>query len=170
MLKRALNDDIWDVMMIGYNLLNPSAAKTILPFTREKKIGTLCMFAVRSALSNPEMLRLDIKKMIAAGQADAELVKIVKSVKEEHTLDFLLSEGGAASIMEAAYRFCRYTDGIDVTLTGTSSLGHLQENLRSIAKPSLPAPVLQKLEQMFGNVDCVSGQQDFPHQAVTITK
>lgn len=164
MLKLALHDDLWDVMMIGYNFLNPSAAKTILPAIRKKQIGTLCMFAVRSALSHPEMLKPDIRKMIAAGQADPSLVK------EEHTLDFLLQDGTAQSIPEAAYRFCRHTDGIDVTLTGTGSEAHLEENLRSIAKPPLPVPVLEKLEQMFGRVDCVSGQQDFPHLNTVISK
>ena len=156
MLRLSLSDDIWDVMMVGYNIINPSAAKSILPGTKEKNIGTLCMFAVRSALSNPDILRADVKKMIAAGQVDTT------AVKEEKTLDFLVGEGHADTVMEAAYRFCRYASGIDVTLIGTSSREHLNENLRSITKPPLPLPVLQRLEGMFGKVDCVSGQQDFP--------
>lgn len=164
MLKLALNDDLWDVMMVGYNLLNPSAAKTVLPMMQAKKVGALCMFAVRSALSDPQMLKLDIQKMIANGQVDTSLVK------EDHTLDFLLQDGTAKSIMEAAYRFCRHTNGIDVTLTGTSSAEHLKKNLRSISELPLPVPVLQKLAQMFGNVDCVSGQQDFPKLNTIITK
>lgn len=156
MLKTALRDDFWEVVMVGYNLLNPSAARTVLPLTQKKGIGTLCMFAVRSALSDPEMLKPDIRKMLSAGQADPSLVK------EEHTLDFLIREGGAESVMEAAYRFCRHTNGIDVTLTGTGSPEHLLQNLNSISLPPLPDRVLDQLARMFGNVDCVSGERDFP--------
>lgn len=155
-LKLALPDDIWDVVMLGYNILNPSAAKTILPATLEKNIGTLCMFAVRSSLSDTSKLALDVRKMIEAHQADENLVK------EENTLDFLIDNGYAGSITEAAYRFCRHTKGIDVTLTGTGSLEHLASNLTSLAMPPLPQDALEMLERMFGNVDCVSGQQNFP--------
>ncbi len=152
MAALALADDVWDVMMIGYNLLNPSAAQRVLPLTRQKRIGTLCMFAVRSALSNPEVLQRIVREMAAAGQIDPA------RAGEEHILDFLVNEGHAATIMEAAYRFCRHTEGINVTLTGTGSAKHLAENLRSIGKAPLPTPVLERLAQMFGRVDCISGQ------------
>ncbi len=157
-LKLALADDLWDVVMVGYNMLNPSAAKTVLPLTTAKKVGTLCMFAVRGSLSDPRQLKLDIQKMLAAGQVDERLVK------QDGTLDFLVDQGYAGSVIEAAYRFCRYTKGVDVTLIGTGTLGHLADNLRSVAKPPLPATVLARLETMFGRVDCVSGQQSPPQR------
>jgi aryl-alcohol dehydrogenase-like predicted oxidoreductase len=60
--------------------------------------------------------------------------------------------------MDAAYRFCRHTPGIDVVLTGTGSREHLLENLASIEKPPLPPHILEQIEALFGRVDCVSGQ------------
>ena len=90
--------------------------------------------------------------MLAAGQVDSELVK------ENKTIDFLIDNGYSKSIMEAAYRFCRYTKAINVTLMGTGTLRHLADNLNSISKPPLPKNIIQKLESMFGRVDCVSGQ------------
>lgn len=155
-LKLALADDLWDVTMVGYNIINPSAAKTILPLTKAKNVGTLCMFAVRNALSDPDMLKLDVKKMIENKQVDETVVKA------ENTLDFLIDNGYAGSVVEAAYRFCRHTDGIDVTLTGTSKTEHMADNLRHLSLPALPQAALDQLELMFGNVDCVSGQQEFP--------
>jgi aryl-alcohol dehydrogenase-like predicted oxidoreductase len=152
MFKTALPEDLFDVIMVGYNLLNPSAAKRVLPVTLEKKVGVLCMFAVRKALSDPAQLKTDIRRILERGQADPALVKA------EQTLDFLTQNGEAASIPEAAYRFCRHTPGIDVVLTGTGNAAHLKENLRSIQKPRLSAEILAKLEAMFGGVDCVSGQ------------
>jgi L-galactose dehydrogenase len=152
MLEAALPEDIFDVIMTGYNLLNPSAAKRVLPLTREKNVGVLCMFAVRSALSNPRQLKIDIGRILEQGQADPALVK------PEGALDFLARDGIASSIVEAAYRFCRHTPGVGVTLTGTGSAAHLKENLVSIQGPKLPGEILVRLQAMFGGVDCVSGQ------------
>jgi L-galactose dehydrogenase len=152
MFETALREDIFDVAMVGYNLLNPSAAKTVFPLTREKNVGVLCMFAVRSALSNPRQLTIDIGRILEHGQADPALLK------PEGALDFLVQSGAAGSIMEAAYRFCRHTPGVDVVLTGTSSAAHLRENLLSIQGPKLADEILARLHALFGGVDCVSGQ------------
>jgi len=152
MLGNALADNIFDVIMVGYNLLNPCAAKNVLPAAMEKKVGVLCMFAVRKALSNPAQLEIDIGRILERGQADPALVKT------KGALDFLADKGVADSIPEAAYRFCRHTPGIDVVLTGTGNAAHLAENLASIQGPPLPTATLEKLAAMFGKVDCVSGQ------------
>jgi aryl-alcohol dehydrogenase-like predicted oxidoreductase len=110
------------------------------------------MFAVRSALANPEQLKKDVMRILEQGQADPALVKT------EGALDFLMQNNVAGSIMEAAYRFCRHTPGIDVVLTGTGSADHLKDNLASIQGPKLPDEILERLQAMFGNVDCVNGQ------------
>jgi len=54
MLQKALKDDYWDVMMVGFNILNQSARERVFPVTMKKNIGTLIMFPVRLALSRPE--------------------------------------------------------------------------------------------------------------------
>jgi aryl-alcohol dehydrogenase-like predicted oxidoreductase len=152
MFKTALPEDLFDVIMVGYNLLNPSAAKTVLPLAIEKNIGVLCMFAVRSALSNPVQMEKTIIKILENGQADPALVKT------RQTLDFLFESNAAASVTDAAYRFCRHTKGIHVVLTGTSNTDHLKENLVSIQGKKLPDEILSKLDKMFGGVNCISGQ------------
>ncbi len=152
MFSKSLKDDIWEVLMVGYNMLNPSAAERVLPIAKEKGIGTLCMFAVRNALSNPEKLVDELRKMQQAGQLDKA------TAEQVGILDFLVEEGHAGTIMEAAYRFCRHTDGMDVILTGTGSAEHLMDNLQSIQLPPLPGEVLKKLNNLFGHIDCISGQ------------
>ncbi|MFP3043554.1 aldo/keto reductase [Treponema primitia] len=152
MVQVSLKEDLFDVIMVGYNLLNPSAVERVLPLSLEKNVGVLCMFAVRKALHDPEQLAKDVRKILETGQADPSLVK------PENTLDFLTQKGIAASIPDAAYRFCRHTKGIDIVLTGTGSADHLRQNLRSIQAPPLPAEALEQLRSMFGRVDCISGQ------------
>ena len=64
MFRDGLADDLFDVVMVGFNILNPSARQRVFPQTREKDVGTLIMFAVREALSRPD----ELKKVV--GRAD----------------------------------------------------------------------------------------------------
>jgi aryl-alcohol dehydrogenase-like predicted oxidoreductase len=153
MLSRALGagDAPWEVIMAGFNMLNPSARERVFPRTTEAGIGTLIMFAVRRALSRPEKLRellddLELRGLLARGALPAA-----------DPLGFLVGDGGARDLVEAAYRFCRHEPGADVVLSGTGSVEHLEANARAICAPRLPAELLERLEELFGRVDCVSG-------------
>lgn len=149
MLVRALDDDWVEVAMVGYNLLNPSAAERVFPLTMAKGVGTLDMFAVRRALSQPRRLRELIATLVAEGALGEEL-------DPEDPLGFLVHEGGATSVVDAAYRFVRHTDGMDVVLTGTGNIEHLEDNVASILRPPLPAADRARLAETFGSLDSVS--------------
>lgn len=150
MLKRAIKDDIWDVMMVGFNILNQSARDSIFPTTIKKNIGVLIMFAVRLALSKPERLNIILEELIERGEINP--IKIDK----KNPLQFLIHDNGAKSIMDAAYRFCLYEPGVHVVLTGTGNVDHLKENIESFYRPSLPDQDVKKLREIFKNVDSVS--------------
>jgi aryl-alcohol dehydrogenase-like predicted oxidoreductase len=150
MLTPAVQDDCWEVVMVGFNLLNQSARERILPFTQQKGMGTLCMFAVRRALSDPARLRALMQELIDSGE-------ITDSHLGENPLDFLLAPGVADSITEAAYRYCRWEPGIDMILSGTGNLDHLKQNAKWINGPALPASVTSRLHEIFSSVDSVSG-------------
>ncbi len=149
MLDLALKDDIWDVLMVGYNLLNFSASKSILPTAIKKNIGTLSMFAVRNALSNNDRLNELLGFLYKNGQLDRSMID------NKNPLGFLLDD--ADSIVEAAYRFCSNTAGIDVVLSGTSNPSHLSENVKNILSGPLPKDTLNKIYNLFNNVDSISG-------------
>ncbi|NQW01574.1 MAG: aldo/keto reductase [Rhodospirillales bacterium] len=151
MLAKALNDDIWDVMMVGFNLINPSARKSVFPLTRQKGVATLIMFAVRAALSKQAALTDLLHEL-----ADQQLIE-PELANAAAPLGFLTDAGAARSIMDAAYRFCRFEPGAEVILTGTGSIDHLRENIRSICDDALPDGVLRRLDDLFGHIDTVSG-------------
>ena len=151
MLRRSLNENLWDVVMVGFSLLNPSARKTVFPFTAEKRVGVLNMFAVRRALSQAERLKVIFSELLERG------VVRRNAVNPDNPLDFLLREGGAATLPEAAYRFCRHQAGVDVVLTGTGNPAHLKANIESIMKPPLPQSVLSKLAEIFADIDHLTG-------------
>ena len=150
MFQLALADDHFDVIMVGLSLLNPSACRTVLPETLAHDVGTLIMFAVRRALSRPDALAALIGTLIDDGTLDAGLDR-------DRALDFVAAHAQVASLVQAAYRFCRHAPGSHVVLTGTGSQAHLSENVASIVAPPLPSEVLEPLDSIFGGVDSVSG-------------
>jgi aryl-alcohol dehydrogenase-like predicted oxidoreductase len=151
MLQRALQDDVWDVMMVGFNMLNQSARHRVFPKAVEKNIGILIMFAVRLALSRTERLAQIIQELVEKKQVDPA------DIDRDDPLGFLVHEGGAVSLVDAAYRFCRYEPGTHVILSGTGNPDHLEENTESFSRPPLPQEDVLRLEHIFRRVDSVSG-------------
>ncbi|MGE5219057.1 MAG: aldo/keto reductase [Chloroflexota bacterium] len=150
-LQKGLHENLWDVVMVGFSLLNPSARKFVLPLAKEKNVGVLNMFAVRRTLSQPDRLRALVDELVAAGKIGKDALDTEKSLR------FLFDESDAVTLPEAAYRFCRHEPGIDVVLTGTGNPDHLKENIAAILRPALPQPVLRKLNALFGSLDYLTG-------------
>jgi aryl-alcohol dehydrogenase-like predicted oxidoreductase len=151
MLGVALPDDHFDVIMVGHNLLNPSARRTVFPLTRAHRVGTLIMFAVRRALTSSAAVREVIATLVEARSIPAERVDAADP------LGFVTAHPDVASLVQAAYRFCRYEPGADVILTGTGSVEHLEENVAAILARPLPEEVTARLAAIVGNVDSISG-------------
>jgi L-galactose dehydrogenase len=150
MLARALADDLWDVVMVGFNILNQSARHRVFPLAIERRVGTLVMFAVRRAFGQRDRLHEFLRQMAVRGDYPPSLVA--------HGLDFLLEESGASSLADAAYRFCRYEPGAHVVLSGTGSEAHLFDNIESLSKPPLWPGHRERLVDLFRYVDDVTGQ------------
>jgi aryl-alcohol dehydrogenase-like predicted oxidoreductase len=144
MLARATANPGWEVVMLAYSMMNQNARRVILPKTRERRVGTLMMFVVRNIFSKPDLLARTIAELAAKGEVPAALAESRKP------LDFLVHEGGATSIIDAAYRFVRHEPGVDVVLFGTGSREHLATNIASILKPPLPASDVARLYELFG--------------------
>ena len=144
-------DDCWDVVMLGFNILNQSARHLVLPLTQAKRVGTLCMFAVRRALSQPEAL-IDLMNQLV--QDD-----LVDPYDFDHSdpLGFLTENGVAQSLQEAAYRYCLHEQGMDVILSGTGNIEHLHQNAMALSSEPLPDEVNRRLAKIFAHVDCISG-------------
>ncbi len=149
--------ELVDVLMVGFNILNQSARRELLPLCLEHGIGVTCMFAVRNAFSNPAVLARIVRDLIAAGEVDTAEVDV------DRPLDFVLRQGDAATLTEAAYRFCRWEPGINVVLSGTGRMEHLEANAACLRRPALPSATAERLRRIFRRVDSVSGQ-DRPYR------
>jgi len=146
MLIRAVEEAPWEVIMLAYSLMNQGAREKIFPTTERRGLGTLLMFVVRNIFSNAAYRQSIAARLVEQGKLDAALLS------NGDPLEFLLSEGGAQSITDAAYRYARHERGADVILFGTGNKDHVKANVESILRPPLPVPVVERLHAQFGHL------------------
>jgi len=132
--------------MLAFHMLHQPARTHVFPKSMENGIGTLAMFAVRNIFSKPGLLQRTVRELIRDGALPVDLPD------PDDPLGFLVREGGAASIVDAAYRYVRHTPGVDVVLFGTGDPDHLRSNVESILKPPLPDADVEKLHTLFGGL------------------
>ena len=157
MLQRAVADELWDVTMVGFHMMHQDARDAVFPLTRQHRVGTLLMFAVRNIFSRTGQLAATMRELAAAGEVPQWLAET------EDPLGFLIREGGAESVIDAAYRFVRHEPGVDVVLFGTGDPQHLRTNLASLLAPPLPEADRARLASLFGHL--VGVGLDAPHLA-----
>ena len=104
------------------------------------------MFVVRNIFSNEAYRRDIFAKLVEQGDLDASILA------EGDPLGFLVAEGAAQNIEDAAYRYARHEQGVDVVLFGTGSKAHVKDNVNSILRPPLPPPVIERLHTSFGHL------------------
>lgn len=141
-LQRAVDDALFDVIMIGHNLISPHGLRTVLPTAQAKDIGVIVMCAVRTVIVNPDMLRETIRQWKDDGALPED------AVPDDAPLDWVLVPG-VESLADAAYRFAAESAAVSTVLTGTASLEHLEDNVRSILGPPLPEPISRRLRETF---------------------
>ena len=152
LLKRALLDPYWDTIMVGFNIINQNARRVVLPAAMNQNIGVVVMFAVRVALSRPEIFRAIVKEQIEIGTMDPD------EVDADDPLGFLVREGIATSVTDAAYRFCRDEAGTHVILSGTGDPEHLEQNVSALNADPLPEEYRDLLKRLFARVENATGQ------------
>jgi aryl-alcohol dehydrogenase-like predicted oxidoreductase len=145
-LKRALHDPVWEVYMVGFHMLHQGARQNVFPATRAQGIGTLLMFAVRAIFADPPRVKREMRALAEKGLVEKWLGE------SDDPLGFLIHEGGAASLTEAAYRYARHEPGVDVVLFGTGDATHLRANVAALTRPPLPEADRAKLSALFGHL------------------
>lgn len=164
MLQQALVEENgvagWEVAMLACSLVNQGARTRVFPATRRLGVGTLLMFVVRNIFSNAAYRRDVFAKLAADGKLDGALLGA-----DGDPLDFVVAEGVADSLTDAAYRYVRHTPGVDVVLFGTGRPAHVAANVASILHPPLPDPVVERLHRSFGHLTGVGLDRPGPVKA-----
>ena len=146
MLTQAIQEAPWEVIMLAYSLMNQGARHRIFPVTQRRGIGTLLMFVVRNLFSNAAYRRDIFATLVEQGHLDPSILA------DGDPLGFLVAEGVAESITDAAYRYARHEQGVDVVLFGTGNKAHVKANVDSILRPPLAPPIIERLHATFGHL------------------
>ena len=149
MLERAVEDEMWDVVMVAFHMMHQNARAKVFPRAIANRVGTLLMFAVRNIFSRPDRLASALRELTQRRELPRWLADA------PNPLGFLLHEAGASNITEAAYRFARHEPGADVVLFGTGDPDHLRANIAALLAPPLPLADRLTLTKLFGRLSGV---------------
>ena len=144
-LRRALADDLYDTLMVGYDLLTPGPEDWVLPEARRRDVGVLVMCTVRWKIGRPEQLAALITGLKAEGALPPN------ALPETGPLDWLVHDG-VDSVTSAAYKFAAGGPGVSCVLTGTANAGHLEQNVGAILGGPLPDADRRRLLALFGPI------------------
>lgn len=144
-LRRALADDIFDTLMVGYNLLTPGPEDAVLPEALRRDVGILVMCAVRRKIGRPDQLAALIADLKAEGALPPD------ALPDAGPLDWLIHDG-VTSVTDAAYKYAIGQPGVSCVLTGTANIDHLEANVRAATSGPLPDADRQRLRGIFGPV------------------
>ena len=147
MLSTAVESGLWEVVMVGFNILNQSARDRVFPLTGRGGVGTVGMFAARLALSRPEKL-VEVGRTLFGEGSGVDPSRLPEMVRASDS----------PTLVDTAYRFVRDEPGLDVVLVGTGSVEHLEANVESFSASSLDGDHHARLVELFSGVDSVTGQ------------
>lgn len=163
MLKMALNDDLFDTVMVAYHLANTSAESQVFPLAQARDVGVIGMAAARHQVSRGVAARLGLLPRIAAsfvasppgmGRLRVRLrdgLSLLSSPGLPKPVPVTRAGGGSPLIMPAAaYSFAVSHPAIATVLTGTTDHAHLQQNLAAVLAPALSGDEIQLLRAMIG--------------------
>ena len=144
-LQAAVPTGKLDVIMIAYSMLNQSARHTVFPYCAEHDVGIMNIFSVRNIFKDPARLAATIEDLQRRDLLDG-------SVDPNAPYDFLLEDPDIASLVEAAYRFVVYTEGVTTAVCSAVTLDKIAQNIESIAKGPLPGMHVKRIQRLFGHI------------------
>lgn len=146
MLPMALAEDLFDVLMVKYGILNQRAKEKVLPMARERNVGVFVMASVRTSLRNPAEAVAHISRFIDEGLLDIP----------KPSLDDPLGLGrvgeAVPSLTRAAYQFAAAPEAVSTVLIGTGNEEHLRANVADILGPRLSEAQLAYLRKTYGRL------------------
>ena len=144
-LQHLLPADLADVVMVGHNLINQSAQRSLFPACRRQDVGVLNIFTVRRVFGSEERVRQVIDELRRDGLVDAPL-------PADDPLRWLTADGDCGSLVEAAYRYAAHTPGVTTVMCGTVDERKLTESARLVERGPLAAAHIDRLARTFARV------------------
>ncbi|MBI4202339.1 MAG: aldo/keto reductase [Chloroflexi bacterium] len=156
-LHRLVDSGRFDLFQMYYNLLNPSAGVQVpqgFPahdFQRliDRAQGANMGVVVIRVLAGGALGGAEARNGYAAPTIGGAMVPGGEYGADEEragALGFIIAEGSAPSLPQAAVRFALMHPGVSTVLVGYSSMGQLEEAAAAAAAGPLPGQVLERLQ------------------------
>ncbi len=145
-LQSILPTGKFDVAMVAHNMINQSAQRSIFPVCQEMNLGVCNVFTVRKVFGTPGRLREVLDDLATRGKIDAD------DVAGSDPLAWIVESGEADSVIEAAYRYAGYTEGVTVVMNGANEIPLLEQNVTNVLKGPLSDRTRDRLAKIFGRV------------------
>lgn len=158
-LHAVIDTTLLHTVQVCYNLLNPSAGTAVPRGFPGQDFGRLLDRAVAQGMGT-----IGIRVLAAgalSGQEERHPIAVPSvtpigtgpdyrtDVQRTRALAFLVAEGYARDLIEAALRFAWSNAALTTALAGFSSLDHLEHALAAQARGGLPAEALERLTQVW---------------------
>lgn len=144
-LRMVIPQGLFDVVMVGYNVMSPAPAQHVLPLAQEHDIGVVVMCAVRGVLLNSQRIR----EVVAEWKDEGLLPR--DAVPDDEPLGWLTG-AWADNVPAAAYKFAADHPAVGTVLTGTGRIAHLNANAEAILGAKLPPKLVERAIATFGPV------------------
>jgi len=150
MLKRALQDDLFDTVMVAYNLPNSRAEDEVFPLALTNDVGVIGMAPARHLVTRNMRGRLELFSRALAGFVTSPpgpdklklrlhgALSTLRRPRVRQAIPITRACGLEPLVLPAAaYTFAASNPSIATVLTGTIDLAHLQQNLTATLAPAL---------------------------------
>jgi len=146
MLPIALEDDLFDTVMVKYGVLNQRAMDKVFPMVQERQVGVLVMASVRTSLRTPAEAAGCIGRFVDEG---------LLSIDPPNEADPLgLGQVGqpVPTQTRAAYQFAAAHPAVSTVLIGTGNVEHLRANVADLLAPQLSQEQIEYLNSTYGSL------------------
>ena len=151
MLRRALQDDVYDTVMVAYNPAYTSAEKMVFPRAQHQDVGVICMstarhFVPRNAAERLRVLGRTFASLATSPPADIARLKVrlktaffdtTRAAPGKARFDHGCEGAAGPALPESTYSFALTPAAVSSVLTGTVNPTHLVRNVMSVQAPAL---------------------------------
>lgn len=161
MLRRALQDNLFDTVMVAYHLANTTAEDEVLPLALANDVGVIGMVAVRHLVTRSRAERLKLFSRNLAGLVTsppaADKLKLrfwgvlstLQRSRVKKAIPITRPCAAAPLVLPSAgYTFATTHPAVATVLTGTNDPAHLVQNLAAALAPALTLDEIKRLRAL----------------------
>jgi aryl-alcohol dehydrogenase-like predicted oxidoreductase len=133
-----------EVIQVEFNLLRPQAAERLLPLAADRGVGIVVRVPLASGFLTGT-IREDHVFAPDDYRSAMPRAQVARLARRAERFRWLVEEGLAGSLPEAALRYVLSFPGVSTVITGAMRRGELEQNLAAVEPGPLPAAALVRI-------------------------